>query len=265
MCTHGVKAHNRFQMKKFLQVIFTATCILAVSGAAQAADLVVFAATSLTESLKQLGVVYEKQTGQKVVFNFGASSMLARQIKEGAPADVFFSADETQMDVLANKNLLVPGTRRDRLGNSLVVIVPADSKLEINSAYDLTNAAIKQIALANPSGVPAGVYAKTWLTKKGIWEEVKSKMVPTQNVRGVLAAVASSDVDAGVVYQTDAIISRRVKTAYQVPNIDSPDIRYPMAVLTQSKQQDNAKDFLKFLGSDDAAQIFQSFGFVIRH
>ena len=242
-----------------------AACLLAVPGVLHAADLTVFAATSLTESLKQLGVIYQKQTGQRVVFNFGASSTLARQIEEGAPADIFFSADETQMDMLEKNKLIVASTRQDRLSNALVVIVPVDSTLQINSASDLTNAAISKIALGNPAGVPAGVYAKIWLTKKGVWEDIKSKIVPTENVRGVLAAVASSDVDAGVVYQTDAIISKRVKTAYQVPSVDNPDIRYPMAVLKESKQQKAAKDFVKFLASEDAARIFESFGFVIRH
>ena len=238
---------------------------LAFTSAAKAETVMVFAAASLTDALKVAAKQFEEKSHDKIEFNFAASSLLARQIEEGAPADIFFSADETQMDMLEKNKLIVASTRQDRLSNALVVIVPVESTLQINSASDLTNAAISKIALGNPAGVPGGVYAKIWLTKKGVWDDIKSKIVPTENVRGVLAAVASSDVDAGVVYQTDAIISKRVKTAYQVPSVDNPDIRYPMAVLKESKQQKAAKDFVKFLASEDAAQIFESFGFVIRH
>src|SRR5215469_4146952 len=129
----------------------------------RAAEITVFAAASLTDSLKALAANYEKQSGDKITFNFGASSTLARQIVAGAPADIFFSADEAQMNNLEKKDLIDPATRKSRLGNSLVVVVAVDSTLTINSASDLTNAAVRQIALADPKAVPAGVYAKAWL------------------------------------------------------------------------------------------------------
>jgi molybdate transport system substrate-binding protein len=250
-------------MKQFLQAA-AVVCSFVIVVAVQASDLTVFAAASLTDSLKQIGADYEKQTGQKVVFNFEASSMLARQIEEGAPADIFFSADETQMDRLAARDLIDPSTRHDRLGNTLVVVVPADSTLQVNSASDLANASVKQIALADPKAVPAGVYAKVWLEKLQLWNAIEPKIVPTENVRGALAAVASGNVEAGIVYKTDAAISPKVKIAYEVSGADAPDIRYPMAVLKESPQPEAARKFLDYLDSDEAAVVFKKFGFLIR-
>jgi molybdate transport system substrate-binding protein len=237
--------------------------ILAVANL-QAAEINVFAAASLTDSLKEIAVAYEKNSGDKIIFNFAASSMLARQIEEGAPADIFFSADEAKMDSLQKKNLIDPATRKSRLGNSLVVVVAADSALQIQSASDLTNASIKQITLADPKAVPAGVYAKAWLEKQKLWPAVEPKVVPTENVRGALAAVESGNVEAGVVYKTDAGISKKVKIAYVVPAGDAPVISYPMALVKESTQPDAAKKFLNYLDSQTAGDTFKKFGFSLR-
>jgi molybdate transport system substrate-binding protein len=250
-------------MKRFF-LSLTAAGVLMITMAANAADLTVFAAASLTDSLKEIGANYAQQTGQKVAFNFEASSMLARQIEQGAPADIFFSADETQMERLAKQDLIDPATRQDRLANSLVVVVPADSTLQITSASDLAGDGVKRIALADPRAVPAGVYTKTWLKKLQLWDAVEPKVAPMENVRAALAAVASGNVDAGVVYKTDAAISKSVKIAYEVPRTDGPDIRYPMAVVKASAQPEAAGKFLKYLDSDAAAAVFKKFGFVIR-
>ena len=231
---------------------------------AYSTEITVFAAASLTDSLKQIAADYEKTSGDKIVFNFVASSTLARQIEAGAPADLFFSADEAQMDRLAKQGLIDPATRKDRLGNSLVVVVPDDSSLQIKSASDLTNADVKQIALADPRAVPAGVYAKAWLEKLRLWPAIEPKVVPTENVRAALAAVASGNVDAGVVYKTDAAISKRVKIAYEVPRADGPDIRYPMALVKGSPQPEAAKKFLDYLASEEAGQVFARYGFLLR-
>jgi molybdate transport system substrate-binding protein len=249
-------------MKRFIQAI--AACVL-LTVAAKAADLTVFAAASLTDSLKEIGANYQKETGQTVVFNFEASSTLARQIAEGAPADIFFSADETQMDRLAKNDLIDPATREDRLGNTLVVVVPVDSDLKIDSAHDLARAGIAKLALADPKSVPAGVYAKAWLMKLQLWDAIEPKVVPTENVRGALAAVASGNADAGIVYKTDAAISQNVRIAYSVPAAEGPDIRYPMATVKASQQPDAAKQFLKYLDSEEAAKVFKKFGFINRH
>jgi molybdate transport system substrate-binding protein len=250
-------------MKTFRHFLATAGLVLAIT-AGRAADITVFAAASLTDSLKEIAAGYETTSGDKITFNFGAASTLARQIEAGAPADIFFSADEAQMDGLAKKDLIDPGTRKSRLGNSLVVVVAADSALQINSASDLTNAAVKQIALADPKAVPAGVYAKAWLTQQQLWPAIEPKVVPTENVRAALAAVESGNVEAGVVYKTDAGIFRKVKVAYEVPAQDAPDISYPMALVKESPQPAAAKNFLNYLDSQEAGDIFKKFGFILR-
>jgi molybdate transport system substrate-binding protein len=229
-----------------------------------AAEITVFAAASLTDSLKEISAVYEKQSDDKIIFSFGASSTLARQIEEGAPADIFFSADEAKMDGLVKKNLIDLATRKSRLGNSLVVVVAAGSALQIQSASDLTNASVKQIALADPKDVPAGIYAKAWLTRQQLWTAIEPKVVPTENVRGALAAVESGNVEAGVVYKTDVGITKNVKVAYEVPAADLPVISYPMALVNESKQSEAAKNFLNYLDSKEAGDIFKKFGFILR-
>jgi molybdate transport system substrate-binding protein len=249
-------------MKQFLHTI-TMAGLLAVAATARSADVTVFAAASLTDSLKQIAADYQKEAGRTVTFNFEASSILARQIEEGAPADIFFSADETQMDRLAERGLIDAATRVDRLGNTLVVVAPKDSHLQIHSPADLAADGVKQIALADPKAVPAGVYAKEWLKKFGDWDAVAPKIVPAENVRAALAAVASGNVDAGVVYKTDAAISKSVKIVYQVPHADGPDIRYPLALVKASEHPDEAKRFLEYLNSKGAARVFERFGFVV--
>jgi len=229
-----------------------------------AATIHVFAAASLTDSLKQIAAAYEKQSGDKILFNFGASSFLARQIEEGAPADIFFSADEAKMDVLEKKGFVVQETRTSRLSNSLVIVVTSDSTLNLQSAKDLAGPAVKRLALADPKTVPAGIYAKEYFEKMNLWDVIAPKVVPTDNVRAALAAVESGNVDAGMVYKTDAAISSKVKIAHEVPAADSPAISYPMAVIKESKQLDAARRFLKHLGSDEAGRVFQKSGFIVR-
>jgi molybdate transport system substrate-binding protein len=250
-------------MKRF----FGSVLLLAVAFttiAACAAPIVVFAAASLTDCLKEISSKYSRQTGEQVVFSFGASSVLARQIQEGAPADVFMSADEAKMDSLEKRGLILAGTRKSRLSNLLVIIVGADSSMTIRSPYDLTNSAIRRVALADPKAVPAGIYAKEYFEKLGLWPRIEPKVVPAENVRGALAAVESGNVEAGVVYKTDAAISTKVKVAYLVPANDGPAISYPMAVIKDSKHLAAAEKFVRFLDSEDAATMFEEFGFIVR-
>jgi molybdate transport system substrate-binding protein len=237
------------------------TALMAMNS--HAAQLQVFAAASLYDALREIGPDYEKQTGMKAAFNFGASSLLARQIEEGAPADVFFSADEAKMDGLEKKGLILAGTRKSKLSNSLVIVVTADSALRIQSAQDLANPAIKRIALAEPKTVPAGIYAKAYLDSLKLWAAVQPKVVPTDNVRGALAAVESGNVEAGMVYKTDAAISKKVRVAYEAPAKETPKISYPMAVVKESKQVEEARRFLKHLDSKAAAQVFKKYGFIV--
>jgi molybdate transport system substrate-binding protein len=244
---------------KLLLVILALLANLAV----RAVELNVFAAASLTDALKEIGAAYEKQSADKIAFNFGASSLLARQIEEGAPADVFFSADEAKMDALAAKGLVIAATRKSRLSNTLVIVVPDDSALKITSPADLTDKKIRRIALADPKAVPAGVYSKAFLEKEKLWLEVEPKVVPVDNVRAALAAVESGNIEVGMVFKTDAAISKKVKVAYEIPADRGPKISYPIAVMKNAKQVESAKKFADYLNSDVATNVFEKYGFIV--
>jgi molybdate transport system substrate-binding protein len=225
-----------------------------------AAEIMVFAAASLTDALREIALAYEKSSGDKPVFNLAASSMLARQIEEGAPADLFFSADEEKMDILEKKGLIVKETRRDLLSNSLVIVVAKDSSVSINSPQDLTKA--RRIALAEPKTVPAGIYARKYLEQAHLWPKVAGSVIPTENVRAALSAVEAGNVDAGIVYKTDAAISKKVKIAYEVPISDAPRISYSVAVVKDSRNVARAAQFLQHLQSAASAKIFKKYGFL---
>jgi molybdate transport system substrate-binding protein len=229
----------------------------------RAADVTVFAAASLTDAMKEVASVYEAESGDKLLFNFAGSNSLARQILEGAPADIFFSADEIQMDNLANANLIDAATRLDLLSNVIVIVVPKDGPAELTPSA-LGDPSIKRLALADPQSVPAGVYARGYLVKLGLWNAIEAKVVPTENVRAALAAVESGNVEAGIVYKTDAAISKAVRIAYEVPAGDGPRISYPVAVLKSSKNAEASKRFVEYLRSEPALVIFRRFGFIIR-
>ena len=231
--------------------------------ALRAADVSVFAAASLTDALNELASAYESKSGDKLLFNFAGSNILARQIKEGAPADVFFSADEIQMDNLAKAGLIDPATRVELLSNTLVIIVPKDGQGELAPAA-LAEAAIKHLALADPKSVPAGVYAREYLTKLGIWKAVEPKVVPTENVRAALAAVESGNVEAGIVYKTDAEISKAVKIAYEVSASEGPKILVSSRRGEGLQECRGAKKFLEYLKSGASAGSFQKIGFIVR-
>ena len=242
--------------------LFTSLLALWLSGASLlSAEVKVFAAASLTDSLRELATTYQKETGVKVSLNLGASSTLARQIEEGAPADIFFSADEAKMDRLENRGLLVKETRQSRLSNSLVLIVAAADGAPVQSPQDLAKPGIKRIALGDPKAVPAGVYAREYLEKLGLWSAIVSKVVAVENVRAALAAVESGDADVGIVYKTDAMISKKVRVAFEVPAAEGPKIRYPMALLKEARAQDAAAKFLEFLASEEATRVFVKYGF----
>jgi molybdate transport system substrate-binding protein len=228
----------------------------------RATDLNVCAAASLSDALKEIAKTYERSSGDKLHFNLGASSMLARQIKLGAPADVFFSADDAKMDDLAKDDLIVTATRRRVLSNTLVIVVSADSGAAITAPADLAKPAIGRIALGEPGTVPAGIYAKAFLQKTGLWERIADKVVPTDNVRACLAAVESGDADAGIVYRTDALISRKVRIAYEIPVADGPEISYPVAVLRGAEHPEAALRLVVFLASAEARAVFANYGFL---
>jgi molybdate transport system substrate-binding protein len=246
-------------MKSHLLVCFI--LMAAFTAALQAAEVTIFAAASLTNAMKDIASAYEAKSGDKLVFNFAGSNELATQIKKGAPVDIFFSADEIQMDGLAKAGLIDSASRTDLLSNTLVIVVPKDGPASLTPA-GLEDAAIKRLALADPKSVPAGVYARDYLTKLGLWNKLESKVVPTVNVRAALAAVESGNVEAGIVYKTDAGISKAVKIAYEVPRGEGPAISYPVALVKGGPDAEAARKFLSYLESDEGAAVFKKYGFL---
>lgn len=234
--------------------------LLAVS--VRAADLNVFAAASLSDALKEIAWAYEPASGDKLHYNLAASSVLARQIREGAPADVFFSADEAKMDDLARGGLIATDTRLSLLSNTLVIVVNAEGGAAVGNPGDLAKPAVGRVALAEPQTVPAGIYAKEYLQKAGLWKKIIDKIVPTENVRACLAAVEAGNADAGIVYKTDALISKKVKIAYEVTAAEGPKVSYPLAVMKDSKNAEAARKFAAYLASPEARAIFTKYGFL---
>lgn len=243
---------------RLLPFVAAALCAVACS----AADLTVFAAASLSDALKELAPAYTQATGDTLRFNYGASGTLARQIREGAPADVIFSADELRVDQLEKAGLLAPGTRRTILANQLVLVVAAEGGASVPTLGDLAKADVKRLAIGEPATVPVGTYAMEHLQKLGLWSQVSSKCVPLDNVRAVLAAVEAGNVDAGFVYRTDALISKKVRIAVEVPQAEGPKITYPAAALRDAPSPAAAAKFVAFLAGPEAQAVFARYGFL---
>ncbi len=233
----------------------------------QTSSITVSAAISLKDALDELGPIFQVQqhrknggNGTAVTYNYGGSGTLARQIEQGAPVDVFFSAAEKQMDELAAQNLIVADTRRDLVGNALVLITPTQSTA-LNSFQDLTGSAVKTIALGEAGTVPAGMYARQTLEHLGLFAAVEKKAVYAKDVRAVLTYVETGNADAGLVYQTDANASQKVRVVAVAPSDSHDPILYPAAVLRDSKDKSAARAFLEFLQGPDARAVFQKYGF----
>ena len=254
---------NEGVRKSLLTALFLFVVLSWAQASVYANEILVSAAASLTDVLKEISSGYESKTKYTVKFNFGPSSGLARQIEEGAPTDLFFSADLPHMEKLDKNGRLEPDTRKNLLSNQLVIIVPADSKFSLSSAKDLLQVDIKRIALAEPSSVPVGVYSKKYLTDEGLWNKVEAKVVPVQDVRATLASVESGNVEAGFVYKTDAAVSKKVTIVYEVPIDKGPKITYPIAIVKESKRKEAARDFLNFVRSPAAKEVFEKYGFVV--
>ena len=239
---------------------FSGLALLALCGPVRADEVAVFAAASLTDALKEVARGFEETTGHEVVFNLGGSNDLARQIRAGAPADVFFSADEAQMDGLEQAGLVRARDRVDVLSNVLVVIVPAGSPPRLSGSRDLRT--VRRLALADPQAVPAGVYARAWLQSIGLWAALEDRVLPALNVRAALSAVESEHADAGIVYRTDVAASRRVAVAFEVPREQGPSIVYPLAPIATSRRP-AAAELVRYLLSARAREIYARHGFVV--
>jgi len=223
----------------------------------------VFAAASLTDSLKAVAEAYKAKTGISVTLSFGASSTLARQIEQGAKADIFFSADSAWMDYLQSKSLIA--RRKDMLGNQLVLVAgpEASPPPRIAPHFDLAGAlGGRRLAVADPASVPAGKYARAALTSLGVWNQLASKLAPAENVRVALEYVARGEAPYGIVYASDAKVAPNVWVVGVFPESTHAPIIYPAAMIKTASP--SAKAFLSFLGSKDAGAIFQKAGFTIR-
>ena len=226
-------------------------------------ELVIFGAMSLTDALTEVSQRFGEARNVKVYCNFAGSSTLQRQIEKGAPADVFISARPQQIDALQADGLIYEGSRRAILSNRLVLIAPVSSPLAMTDVGPLVQDSIRRIAIGEPNSVPAGIYGKEALTHLGIWETVQSKLIPSADVRSTLAYVESGEVDVGVVYQTDAAISQKVRIIYQFPNSSHTPIVYPAAVLRDTGHRALAQAFLEYLQTAEVAAIFKKYGFSV--
>ena len=230
----------------------------------QPLELTVSAAVSLKDALAEIQTNYAKvKPNVKLVFNLGASGSLQKQIEQGAPADIFISAAPKQMDELAAKNLINKATRKNLVENKLVLILPLDSKLTLSKFEDLLKPEVKQISVGEPSVVPAGQYAQEVLQKLNIWDKVKAKAVLAKDVRTVLTYVETGNVDAGIVYKTDAASSKKIKIAATAPEGSHKPIIYPAAVLSGAKQSKAAEEFLTYLSGPEGKSVFEKHGFVM--
>ncbi len=250
-------------MRRVLPVL----CLLLFAPiAAHAQQPTVFAAASLTDAMKDVGALWVKAGHKPPTLSFGASSTLARQIEQGAPANLFASADEKWMDYLAGKNLIAPGTREDLLGNDLVLIVPANKPqhVSIGPGFDLAKllGPSGRLAVADPAHVPAGIYAEQALKKLGLWDSVDQHLAPTADVRAALLLVERGEAPAGIVYATDAAVSKDVMIAGVFPESSHDPITYPFA-LTKAGDTPAARALLTFLAGPQARAVFVKRGFKV--
>jgi molybdate transport system substrate-binding protein len=226
---------------------------------------VVLAAASLTETLNAAADAWAKKGHPRPVLSFAASSVLARQVDAGAPADIFISADEEWMDYLAKKNAIRPQARADLLSNSVVLVAPVDSTITIRIAKGFPLAAVlgdKRLATGGP-GVPINRYAKQALSALGVWDQVSPKLAGAESVRAALALVARGEAPLGIVYKTDALAEKKVKIIGIFPEDTHEPVRYPVAVLAGAKNADAAA-FVKFLHAGEAKGIFRAAGFGVK-
>jgi molybdate transport system substrate-binding protein len=236
--------------------------LMAFGAAATAETFTVFAAASLKDALDENVRAYQVGTGDKIIVSYAASSALAKQIESGAPADLFISADLEWMDYLEQRRLIRIDTRRNLVGNRLVLIAPADSRTSVKIEPGLPLPRMLgdgRLAMANPEAVPAGKYGKTSLEALGVWKEVAPMVVGAENVRAALVLVSRGEASLGIVYRTDAAVEPKVRVVAEFPEDSHPPIVYPAAVTAMGKP--GALAFLESLSSRAARAVFGKYGF----
>jgi len=254
-------------MKRIFFVIFF-SLILAVQNTQSSfaqieKEITVSAAISLKEAFEEIGTTFKESHSEvRLLFNFGASGDLARQIEAGAPVDVFASAAQKDMDDIDKRGLILPTTRTNFAGNGVVLVKPSQSSIRIESFEDLRNAEVKRIVIGNPKTVPAGRYAAEVLKSLHLWDGIMDKLVLAENVRQVLDYVARNEVDAGMVYTTDAMIRpKEVEIVMKAPQGSHQPVVYPIGVVKRTKNEFLAKDFIAFVVSREGLNILKKYGF----
>jgi molybdate transport system substrate-binding protein len=259
-------ATNLFRRRLLLLFALSFLAAPFMAAAAQAADVTVFAAASLKNALDDAAKLYQTKTGDKVNISYAASSALAKQIEAGAPADIFFSADLDWMDYLQEKKLIDDASRHTLLGNTLVLVAPEDSTVALPIVKDFPIVQALgpdgKLAMASVDSVPAGKYGKAALTYLGVWDAVSPHVVQAENVRAALAFVAKGEAALGIVYGTDAKSEPAVRAVGLFPEESHPKILYPVALTASAKPE--ARKFLDFLLSSEAAPAFEAQGFSIQ-
>ena len=250
-------------MKWSDRAILFSCLIVFFSGTQRAAgsELMVSAALSLKAPFEEMGRLFEAKTGTKVIFNFGASGILQRQIEGGAPSDIFASASSKEMDSLESRGFLIKGTRSNFAGNTIMLIVPSQSSLRIRSFEDLRKKEIRRIAIGNPATVPAGKYAEEVLKSSGLWETLKDRIVLCENVRQVMDYTARNEVDAGMVFRTDASAGKDIEIISEAPEQSHNPVLYVIAAIKGTGHDRPAKEFISLLMSDEGRKMLKKYGF----
>ena len=258
-----------FETRRFVIVLifFVGLVFIPEITAQSTYEITISAAISLKNAFEGIGKIFKQINPEgRLLFNFGGSGDLARQIEAGAPVDVFASAAQKDLDDLDQKDMIVKGTRKDFAGNSLVLIIPAKSTIHLISFNDLRREEIQKIAIGNPKTVPAGRYAEEVLKYFNLWEGVKDRLIFGENVRQVIDYVARGEVDAGMVYSTDALVrAKQVRIVVEAPEQSHRQVVYPIAVVKGSKKEALAKEFISFVTSREGKKVLEKYGFRVSH
>jgi molybdate transport system substrate-binding protein len=253
------------------RILFAVTCLVAMFFAGEIRaqsgsphEITVSAAISLKNAFEEIGKAFmQRNPGTKVIFNFGASGDLARQIEAGAPVDVFTSAAQKDMEDIGKKDLIAANSRRDFAKNAVVLVKPANSIVPLETLTDLQKKEIRKIVIGNPKTVPAGRYAEEALRHFNLWEAIKEKLIFAEHVRQALDYVARNEVDAGLVYSTDAgARSKEVKVVMRMPQGSHPPVVYPIAVIKGTKAESLSRAFVDFVLSAEGQKVLNQYGFI---
>lgn len=226
-------------------------------------EIYVLAAASLTDVLTELANNYKQETSTEIIFSFASSGALQAQIEASAPADIFFSAAQKQMNALEEKGLIDSETRKDLLENKVVLISPKNSNLNIKSFTDITNSNVKKLGLGEPKSVPVGQYSEEILSNLSILDIAKEKAVYGSDVRNVLDWVETAEVDCGIVYATDAKIAKNINIIAEAPEGTNKKVIYPISIIKSSQNKEEAKKFIYYISTDKSKEIFQNYGFTV--